>query len=106
MPNAVLPLDVELVKALASEKRLLILEWLRDPRAHFPAQRDGDLVQDGVCSLFIADKLGVSQPTCGEHLKVLSRAGLIRGTKIKQWVFYRRDEARIAAAKELLSGDW
>jgi DNA-binding transcriptional ArsR family regulator len=48
----------------------------------------------------------VSQPTCGEHLKVLSRAGLIRGTKIKQWVFYQRDEARIASAKELLSGDW
>ena len=56
-------------------------------------------MRDGVCSLFIADKLGVSQPTCGEHLKVLSRAGLIRGTKIKQWVFYQRDEARIAAAK-------
>ena len=73
---------------------------------HHEQQRDGDLVRDGVCSLFIADKLGVSQPTCGEHLKVLSRAGLIRGTKIKQWVFYQRDEARIAAAKELLSGDW
>ena len=57
-----------LIKALASEKRLLILEWLRDPEAHFPPQRDGDLVQDGVCSLFIAEKLGVSQPTCGEHL--------------------------------------
>ncbi len=57
-------------------------------------------------SLFIADKLKVSQPTCGEHLKVLSRVGLIRGTKIKQWVFYRRDEARIAEVKELLSGDW
>jgi DNA-binding transcriptional ArsR family regulator len=104
--NADLTLDVELVKALASDKRLLILEWLRDPEAHFPAQRDGDLVRDGVCSLFIADKLGVSQPTCGEHLRVLSRAGLIRGTKIRQWVFYQRDEARIAAAKELLSGDW
>lgn len=100
------PLDIELVKALASEKRLLILEWLRDPEAHFPAQRDGDLVRDGVCSLFIADKLGVSQPTCGEHLKILSRAGLIRGTKIRQWVFYQRDEARIAAAKEMLSGEW
>src|SRR5580693_5990087 len=100
------PVDVELVKALASEKRLLILEWLRDPESHFPAQRDGDLVRDGVCSLFIADKLEVSQPTFWEHLKILSRAGLIRGTKIKQWVFYKHDEARIAAAKELLSGDW
>ena len=106
MPNVDLPLDVELVKALASEKRLLILEWLRDPQEHFPPQRDGDLVRDGVCSLFIADKLGVSQPTCGEHLKVLSRAGLIRGTKIKPWGFYQRDETRIAAAKELLSGEW
>jgi DNA-binding transcriptional ArsR family regulator len=106
VPNVGLPLDVELVKALASDKRLLILEWLRDPQAHFPAQRDGDLVRDGVCLLFIADKLGVSQPTCGEHMKILSRVGLIRGTKIKQWVFYRRDETRIATAKELLSGDW
>jgi ArsR family transcriptional regulator len=99
-------LDVDLAKALANDKRLLILGWLRDPAAHFPSQRDGDLVGDGVCSLFIAEKLGVSQPTCGEHLKVLSRVGLIRGKKIKQWVFYQRDEQRIAEVKELLSGDW
>jgi DNA-binding transcriptional ArsR family regulator len=101
-----LVLDVDVIKALASDKRLLILEWLRDPVAHFPPQQDGDLLRDGVCSLFIAQKLGVSQPTCGEHLKVLSRAGLIRGTKIKQWVFYRRDEERIAEVKGWLSGDW
>ncbi|WP_324192795.1 metalloregulator ArsR/SmtB family transcription factor [Nocardia transvalensis] len=101
-----LVLDVDLVKALANDKRLRVLEWLRDPEAHFPPQTDGDLVRDGVCSLFIAEKLGVSQPTCAEHLKVLSRAGLIRGTKIKQWVFYRRDEARIARAKAALSGEW
>jgi DNA-binding transcriptional ArsR family regulator len=99
-------LDVDLVKALANDKRLLILEWLRDPERHFSPQRDGDLVQDGVCSLFIAEKLGVSQPTCGEHLKVLAKARLVRGRKIKQWVFYQRDEGRIAEAKELLSGDW
>ncbi|SDM17243.1 DNA-binding transcriptional regulator, ArsR family [Nonomuraea jiangxiensis] len=99
-------LDVDLVKALASDKRLLILEWLRDPERHFPPQRDGDLVRDGVCSLFIAQKLGVSQPTCGEHLKVLAQAGLLRGRKIKQWVFYQRDEHRISEAKELLSGEW
>jgi DNA-binding transcriptional ArsR family regulator len=99
-------LEADLLKALASEKRLLVLEWLRDPEAHFPPQRDGDLVQDGVCSLFIAEKLGVSQPTCGEHLKVLSRAGLIRGRKIKQWVFYQRDEKRSASVKERLGSDW
>jgi ArsR family transcriptional regulator len=99
-------LDPDLLKALANDKRLLILAWLRDPVANFPPQRDGDLVRDGVCSLFIAEKLGVSQPTCGEHLKVLSRAGLIRGTRIKQWVFYQRDEASIRRARRALGSDW
>jgi DNA-binding transcriptional ArsR family regulator len=99
-------LDVDLIKALGSEKRLLVLEWLRDPVANFPPQRDGDLVEDGVCALLIAEKLGVSAPTCGEHLKLLSRAGLIRGRKVRQWVFYQRDEDRIAVVKEALAGDW
>jgi DNA-binding transcriptional ArsR family regulator len=99
-------LDLDLIKALSSEKRQLVLEWLRDPVANFPPQRDGDLVKDGVCALFIAEKLGVSAPTCGEHLRLLTQAGLIRSKKIKQWVFYRRDEDRIAQAKETLAGDW
>jgi DNA-binding transcriptional ArsR family regulator len=98
--------DVELLRALANDRRLLVLEWLRDPVAHFPPQRDGDLVADGVCSLFIAEKLGVTQPTCGQHLKVLTGAGLLRAKKSKGWVFYRRDEDRIAAAKALLGGSW
>lgn len=101
-----LVLDVALVKALANDKRLLILEWLRDPRAHFLPQRDGDLVDDGVCSVLVAEKLEVSQPTCGEHLRLLSQVGLVRSKKVKGWVFYQRDEARIATAKELLSSDW
>ena len=40
-----------------------VLAWLRDPVAHFRPQRDGDLVRDGVCVLYIAEKLGVAQPT-------------------------------------------
>jgi DNA-binding transcriptional ArsR family regulator len=99
-------LDVDLIKALGNEKRLQVLEWLRDPVANFPPQRDGDLVKDGVCALFIAEKLGVSAPTCGEHLRLLSQAGLIRGKKIKQWVFYKRDEDRIAQVKETFASDW
>ncbi len=99
-------LDVALIKVLSSEKRLQVLEWLRDPAANFPPQRDGDLIEDGVCALFIAEKLGVSPPTCGEHLKLLSQAGLIKGRKSKQWVFYKRDEDRIAQVKEALAGDW
>jgi len=94
------------LKALGSDKRMAIMEWLRDPAAHFPPQRDGDLVEDGVCSVFIADKLGVSQPTASVHLKLLTAAGLLRAKKIKQWTFYRRDEQRIAEVKQMFSEGW
>ena len=93
---------VHALKALGNDRRLTILDWLKDPRAHFRPQVDGDLVDDGVCTLLIAEKLGVSQPTVSEHLKLLSQAGLIRGKRIKQWVFYKRDEARIRAVKKAI----
>jgi DNA-binding transcriptional ArsR family regulator len=91
------------IRALANERRLQILEWLKDPGAHFPRQVDGDLVDDGVCGALIAEKLGLSQPTVSEHLKVLAYAGLVRSKRIKQWTFYRRDEARIAEIKRAIS---
>jgi DNA-binding transcriptional ArsR family regulator len=91
------------LRALANERRLQILEWLKDPVANFPPQVDGDLVEDGVCGVWIAEKLGVSQPTLSEHMKVLSQAGLVRAKRIKQWTFYRRDEARIAEIKAAIS---
>jgi DNA-binding transcriptional ArsR family regulator len=98
--------DVDVVKALASDKRLQILHYLKHPRSHFPKQVDGDLVRDGVCGVLIADKLGVSAPTASEHLKVLARAGLIRGKRIRQWTFYKRDETRIAAVKRAFRSAW
>jgi DNA-binding transcriptional ArsR family regulator len=87
------------LRALANDRRLQILEWLKAPRSHFRPQVDGDLVRDGVCGLLIAEKLGVSQPTASEHLKVLTGAGLLRPKRIKQWTFYKRDEARIREVK-------
>lgn len=91
------------LRAVANEKRLQILEWLKDPVAHFPPQVDGDLVKDGVCGIFIAAKLGVSQPTASEHLRVLSQAGLIRAKRIKQWTFYKRVEKEIKELKRSLA---
>jgi ArsR family transcriptional regulator len=52
--------NVRLAKALANDKRLLILERRRGSKSHFPPLRDGDLVQDGACTLLITEKLGVS----------------------------------------------
>jgi len=92
------------IKALANGRRLLILDWLKDPRAHFAPQVDGDLVDDGVCALLLAEKLGITQATLSEHMRVLVQAGLVVPKRIKQWTFYRRDEACIRAVKaELLA---
>jgi len=96
---------VDALKALGNERRLQILDWLKDPRAHFRPQVDGDLVDDGVCGVLIAEKLGVSQPTLSEHMRILVQAGLVTPKRIKQWTFYRRDEAAIAELKRAFSAD-
>lgn len=93
---------LSIMEALASDRRLQILNWLRDPRAHFPVQRDGDLVEDGVCVGFIAEKLSVAQPTATSHLQILKRAGLLTSKRLGQWTFYKRDEHAIALAREQL----
>ena len=92
----------DLLRALGNERRLQILEWLKDPRAHFPPQVDGDLVRDGVCAISLAEKLGVTQPTLSEHMRVLVATGLVVPKRIRQWTFYRRDEKAIRAAKALI----
>jgi DNA-binding transcriptional ArsR family regulator len=89
----------DVIKALANGRRLTILDWLKDPRAHFRPQVDGDLVKDGVCALLIAEKLGITQATLSEHMRVLVQAELVVAKRIKQWTFYRRDEDRIRAVK-------
>src|ERR1700687_5054332 len=91
------------LRALANDRRLQVLEWLKQPRRHFRPQRDGDLVADGVCGVLIAEKLGISQPTGSEHMRILAQAGLVRAKRIKQWTFYRRDEERIAAIKQAIA---
>lgn len=91
------------LRALANERRLQVLDWLKDPRAHFREQVDGDLVEDGVCGLLIAEKLGVSQPTVTEHMKLLVEIGAVRAKRIKQWTFYKRDEERLRAIKAAIA---
>jgi len=87
---------IDALRALDNDRRLQILRWLKEPTRNFPPQIDGDLVEDGVCGLNIAEKLGVSQPTVSEHMRLLVRAGLVRPKRIKQWTFYRRDDQRLA----------
>ena len=98
--------DIELgLKALANDKRLLVLTLLKDPVGNFPPQVDGDLLTDGVCGNWLTERLAISQPTAARHLKVLVDAGFIIPTRKKGWVFYRRDDVAIAAFKAKISED-
>lgn len=95
--------ELDIFKALANDRRLQILDWLKDPARHFRPQIDGDLVEDGVCAVLIAEKLSITQATLSEHMRVLVQTGLVRPKRIKQWIFYRRDEEKIAAFTAKLS---
>lgn len=88
--------------ALSSPVRLQIMLWLVDPRPHFAAQIDGDLVTDGVCVGRIVDKLDLSQPTVSAHMKKLAAVGLVRGKKINNWIFYKPQRAVLAELGGLL----
>lgn len=98
------PSTQDFLKALANERRLLVLECLLDPTAHFPPQVDGDLEADGVCLGAIARKLGVTQPTGTAHMKVLAEEGLVTAKQIKNWVFYKPCREAIARSLGALSG--
>lgn len=94
----------DLFRALGNEHRLVMVEWLSDPRAYFPEQEDGDLVEDGVCVGFITEKIGLSQPTVTGHLQILAKAGIVTSKRIKNWVFYKLDRQRMDEATVMLSG--
>jgi DNA-binding transcriptional ArsR family regulator len=92
------------IKAVASAVRLDILRHLKDPIGNFPAQADGDLIEDGVCADFIREKLGIAAATASRHLTLLTEAGLLTPKRKKGWTFYRRDEKAIRHfAKQLFS---
>lgn len=93
----------DILKALSNEQRFVIVGWLADPRAHFPEQQDGDLVDDGVCVGFITEKIGLSQPTVTGHLNILSKAGIVTSKRIKNWVFYKLVPEQLNVAVGALS---
>ncbi|QIS03195.1 metalloregulator ArsR/SmtB family transcription factor [Nocardia brasiliensis] len=88
-------------KALANETRLRVLEWLKEPDVHFPG-RACDTAELGVCAGLIQQKAGTSASTMSTHLAILQRAGFVTGTRRGQWIYYRRDDARIRAFTEQL----
>ncbi|MEU9733938.1 ArsR family transcriptional regulator [Streptomyces sp. NPDC048002] len=95
-----------MVRTPVSERRLDILEWLKDPSTHFPPQRHGDLVEDGVTSAAVAAKLGVDRKVADSHLGLLTGIGLLRTRRIRRRTYYRRDEIRIAEVARMFEKGW
>ena len=65
--------DVRLIKALADENRLAIL----------------DLLQSGEkCAYVLLAELRITQPTLSHHMKVLCDAGIVDSCKDGKWMHY------------------
>ncbi len=85
----------EVLKALSNPVRRQILQLMREPAQNFPGQDHP--YEFGVCAGKIDDAFGLSQSTISAHLAVLQHAGLINAKRAGQWIFYKRNEAAIAA---------
>lgn len=87
---------LEIFKALSNDTRLHILQWLKNPDAHFPPQGThlpGDIdLQGGVCVGSIQEKAGISQSTISSYLDMMQRAGLLESVRHGKWTYYRRNE--------------
>jgi DNA-binding transcriptional ArsR family regulator len=93
----------EVLKALANPARLQLMEWLKEPVesfAEFEPIADRETV--GVCVTHLQAKSGLAQSTVSSYMTILERAGLVTSTRVGKWTHYRRDEARIAEALDLL----
>ncbi|MET9452306.1 ArsR family transcriptional regulator [Streptomyces cinerochromogenes] len=86
--------------------RQTILEWLKDPSAHFPAARRNGPAETGVTARAVAAKLGVPCRTARSHLDLLTRLGLLRTHRTRCRTYYRRDEIRIAEVARMFEKGW
>lgn len=95
-------MDISAVlKALANERRLQIVEWLKQPSKHFSSSTC-DVEVMGVCVGLIEKKSGLSQSTVSQYLVVLKQAGIITMERSGQWTYCKLNKSfRDAFIKEL-----
>lgn len=97
-------MDIEtILKALANPVRRQILEWLKEPEVHFGHQHHP--LDFGVCAGMIDQRTGLSQSTVSAHLATLQKAGLVTSQRVGQWIFFKRDEATIAAFRAHMNNE-
>lgn len=94
---------IEVFKALGNPVRMQIMQWLKDPDAHFGEYEPiADRQSVGVCVTHIQAKSGLAQSTVSSYMSTLERAGLVHPTRVGKWTHYRRDDERLAqVAREI-----
>jgi ArsR family transcriptional regulator, arsenate/arsenite/antimonite-responsive transcriptional repressor len=90
------PTPAKVFHALGDEARLRILEFLAHP------DQGCCTTPHGVCGCDLQSLIGLSQPTVSYHLKLLSEAGLILGSKRGRWVYYTLSTSGSAVAMHSL----
>jgi len=89
------------LKALANDKRLQIVHWLKQPSQHFSSTHCNVDI-DGVCVGLIEKKIGLSQSTVSQYLLQLQQAGLIIMERRGQWTYCKINRTNIELFLEQL----
>ncbi len=91
----------ESFKALADPTRVTILSLLKE-RGRSCCGLIGKN-EPGLCACDIRDHVGLAQSVVNHHMQILIRAGLVASEKRGRWVYYRRNEAAIAALAQAVA---
>lgn len=86
---------IEIFKALSNDKRVEILQWLKEPEKHFDTTNENVAIKGGVCVRDIQEKSGLSQSTISQYLAMMQKAELLESVRHGKWTYYRRNEATL-----------
>lgn len=96
---------IEIFKALSNDKRLEILQWLKNPEKHFDTTNEKVIIKGGVCVGDIHTKSGLSQSTISQYLSMMQKAELLDSVRHGKWTYYRRNEATLQKMAEFIHQD-
>lgn len=90
------------LKAIASPRRLKVLELLRDSAVTVTEVKDHGTTRRGATATALRKKLGISQPALNEQMQILLDAGLVESRNAGRWVVYWVDEERVGQLRQTI----
>lgn len=80
--------DVKMIKALADENRLAVLESLKNGEK---------------CACVLLEEMNITQPTLSHHMKILCDSGIVEGRKDGKWIYYSISQEGIEKVQNILN---